>query len=88
MFLDSLMTIMQKHRIRLSGQENSEEDPLATATMPPQPFSLASATVPGEVPEEYVPNLDFDEIWQSYTNLDFGEAQDWDALMRDLDFSQ
>lgn len=88
MFLDSLMAIMQKHRIRLQGQDGSGDELGAAAAMPLQPFSLASTRASGEVPEEYVPNLDFEEIWQSYTTLDFGDAQDWDALMRDLDFSQ
>lgn len=88
MFLDSLMSVMQKHRIRLQGQDSAGEGLSAPMSMPAQPLPLGSSVAHGELPEEYVPNLDFDEIWQSYTNLDFGDAQDWDALMRDLDFSQ
>lgn len=87
MFLDSLMAILQKHRIRLQGQDNSEVDLTGTVGTIPKPFSMASAEAHGEIPDQYVSILDFDEIWQSYTDLDFGDAQDWDALMRDLDFS-
>lgn len=88
MFLDSLMAIMQKHRIRLQGQDGTQAELANTLAMPPQPFSLASAAGNGEIPDQYVSNYDFEEIWQSYTDLDFEDAQDWDALMRDLDFSQ
>lgn len=88
MFLDSLMAIMQKHRIRLQGQEAVEDGLSATMSMPAPVLPMGSSVAHGELPEEYVSNLDFEEIWQSYTNLDFGDAQEWDALMRDLDFSQ
>lgn len=89
MFLDSLLAIMQKHRIRLQGQDGTTEGLPAAPAMPTAPFALASSgSANGELPSEYVPSLDFDEIWQSYTSLDFGDAQNWDALMRDLDFSQ
>lgn len=87
MFMDSLMAIMQKHRIRLQSQDGPETLMQGVDCPPSMPFSLAGASLHDELPDEYVPNLDFDEIWQSYTNLDFCDAQDWDALMCDLDFA-
>lgn len=89
MFLDSLMAIMQKHRIRLQGQDGGDEGQASGAGEASQLFGHPSSGMAhGEIPNEYVPNLDFDEIWQSYTDLDFGDAEHWDALMRELDFSQ
>jgi len=84
LFLDSLMAIMNKHRIRLAGLDGAGVDVPSTVT---PPVATASAAAHGELPSEYVPNLDFDEIWQSYVGLEDLDPTGWDALMQDLDFS-
>ncbi|KAK5132610.1 hypothetical protein LTR08_008809 [Meristemomyces frigidus] len=85
-FLESLVTVLQKHRVRLgrcphgvaiSGRGTTPTDDDADYSLRPGTARIGN----GDATE-----FDFDGLWRSY--FDFGanaDAQNWDALFSDLD---
>ena len=90
-FLDSLMAILRKHRIRLHGQyqEPQAEDERPTqkpAIAEEETLMPASGLNDGMLDDHIFGNLNFDELWQSYINLDTSiDPQSWDALISDVE---
>ena len=95
MFLDSLLAILRKHRIKLQSQDQagrSDADGFAVTTGDTA-FAVAYgsvcthnvSSVPAEGLKDFE-NLEFDQLWQSYVDLDPTiNPQNWDALMNDIE---
>ena len=94
MFFDSLTAILRKHCIRLQNAEQVQ-DYLNSAGNPKA--AEANALAPGwtnALPESLtsctqadgLANLDFDDLWQSYIDLDASlDPQSWAALVSDIE---
>jgi hypothetical protein len=93
MFLDSLTAILRKHRIRLQNAEQVQ-DYLNSAGNPKA--AEANALAPGSnnaLPESFtgaqvdgLANLEFDDLWQSYIDLDASiDPESWAALVSDIE---
>jgi hypothetical protein len=92
MFLDSVMAVLHKHRIRLQGQEHVAEHGSTLAI----PLGATSDALASGLPAVADPdtsldnhqitnNLDFDGMWRSYIDLEASlDPQSWDALFSDL----
>ena len=93
MFLDSLTAILRKHRIRLQNAEQVQ-DYLNSTGNPKAAETNALALGPNNALPEPLPgtqvdglnNLDFDDLWQSYIDLDASiDPQSWAALVNDIE---
>ena len=91
MYLDSLMAVLRKHRIRLQSQEHAAEYDAGSSDLR---AAETNALVPGKwiIPiekstdENAFDSLDFDGVWQSYIDLDLSmDPQSWDALISDIE---
>lgn len=100
MFLDSLMTILRKHRIRLEGKELSSTSTTtniaAVDTNTLADVNECPATTIQGCPHhpynaettglEETNDLDLGDVWQSYVGMEFAwDPQSWDALISDIE---
>ena len=92
MFFDSLTAILQKHRVRL---KNGEQDKcfLNIDNRPQTAHANALLSASNIAPDLStgadfgdIGNFDFDEMWQSYIDLDTAlDPQAWSALVSDIE---
>lgn len=86
MFLDSLSAILRKHRIKLQGREQTDQ--LAEPSTAPGYGAGCLDNSSGALPNSSIglENLEFDELWQSYIDIDATiDPLNWDALMNDIE---
>ncbi|KAK3048110.1 hypothetical protein LTR09_010449 [Extremus antarcticus] len=86
MFLDSLSAILRKHRIKLQSREQTDQ--LAEPSTAPGYGAGCLDNSSGALPNSSIglENLEFDELWQSYIDIDATiDPLNWDALMNDIE---
>lgn len=90
MFLDSLMAILRKHQVKLQGQDHLVDVNESVPVVPVHSDTLAS--VPKGIGEwnndSFMSTSDFDQLWQSFIDLDSVDTQTWDDLMNDIEMVQ
>ena len=88
-FLDSLMSVLEKHRVRLQEQEQAtkagHDGVEMLAPRGSQQHDTRMPVLPGADSEPSLGELDFDDLWQSFIDLESIDVQSWDALMNDID---
>ena len=91
MFLDSLTAIMRKHRIRLQHQEQSGEEGGGSVVPHGAQVDAPASTTASSAPifaNQSLDHLDFDELWESYIDLDWTvDPHSWNALVSDMEAS-
>ena len=93
MYVDSLLAILHKHRIRLQGQDQVREIENSAIVLEKVEADAAPLRETNDRSGDLATNdgqefgaLDFDEIWQSYIDLGSGlDPQNWEALISDLE---
>ena len=90
MFLESLMAVMRKHRIKLKNHDRIGIESPAFATRAAEASTLAPGYVDvfdgAQMDGEDSNNFEFEEIWQTYIDMDSSmNPQSWDALISDIE---